>query len=80
MPDYLLHHQHESAECATAFAAWNGFASPLRHRRAASTCLRGGHSLWWRVRAENREAALALLPGYVARRTVAIEIREVEIP
>ena len=80
MPFYLLHHHHEPGECAAAFAAWTGFASPLRHRQAAATCLTGGHSVWWRVQAESATAALSLLPRYVARRTVPIEIRDVEIP
>jgi len=77
---FLLHHKHEAAECATAFAAWTGFESPLRHSQAASTCLTGGHSVWWRVDAADAAAALALLPRYVARRTVPIEVRDVEIP
>jgi len=80
MPFFLLHHQHDPAECAAAFAAWTGFDSPLRQRHAASTCLSGGHAVWWRVQAENATAALALLPRYVARRTVPIEVRDVEIP
>jgi hypothetical protein len=80
MPFFLLHHQHDPAECAAAFAAWTGFDSPLRRRHAASTCLSGGHAVWWRVQAENAAAALALLPRYVARRTVPIEVRDVEIP
>jgi hypothetical protein len=80
MPFFLLHHHHEPGECAAAFAAWTGFSSPLRRRQAAATCLTGGHSVWWRVQAENAAAALALLPRYVARRTVPIEIRDVEIP
>jgi hypothetical protein len=80
MPVYLLHHQHAPLDCAAAFAAWSGFDSPLRHRPAASTCLAGGHALWWRVRAEDRAAALALLPRYVAARTTAVEVREIEIP
>jgi hypothetical protein len=80
MPVYLLHHQHEPRECTVAFAAWTGFDSPLRHRPAPSTCLAGGHALWWRVRAEDRAAALALLPRYVAERTTPIEVREVDIP
>jgi len=80
MPVFLLHHRHEPGGCAAAFAAWAGFSSPLRHRHAAATCLTGGHAVWWRVQAENAAAALALLPRYVARRTVAIEIRDVEIP
>jgi hypothetical protein len=80
MPDYLLHHQHAPGECAAAFAAWTCFPSPLRHRRAASTCLAGGHALWWRVQAEDRAAALAHLPRYVAERTTVVEFREIEIP
>ena len=80
MPFFLLQHQHDPAECAAAFAAWTGFDSPLRHGQAASTCLSGGHAVWWRVQAENDAAALALLPRYVARRTVSIEVRDVEIP
>jgi hypothetical protein len=80
MPVYLLHHQHEPHECETAFAAWAGFDSPLRHRIATSTCLTGGHSVWWQVNAEDRDAALALLPRYVARRTTPVEIREVQTP
>jgi hypothetical protein len=80
MPDYLLHHQHDPGECAAAFAAWTCFHSPFRHRRAPSTCLAGGHALWWHVQAEDRTAALALLPRYVAERTTVIEFREIEIP
>jgi hypothetical protein len=80
MPNYVLHHQHEPGDCATAFAAWTGFQSPLRHRQAASTCLAGGHALWWQVHAEDRADALALLPPYVAERTTAVEFRAIEIP
>lgn len=80
MPFFLLHHRHAPDECAAAFAAWTGFASPLRHRRVASTCLGGGHALWWRVQAEDAAEALAQLPLFVARRTVPIEVRDVEIP
>jgi hypothetical protein len=80
MPVFLLHHQHEAPDCAAAFAAWTGFDSPLRHRQAASTCLTGEHSVWWRVYAADADDALALLPRFVARRTVPIEVRDVEIP
>jgi hypothetical protein len=80
MPLFLLHHRHAALDCAAAFAAWTGFQSPLRHHHAASTCLVGGHAIWWRVRAEDAATALAFLPPFVARRTDAIEIREVEIP
>ena len=80
MAVFILCHEHEPGECAASFAAWTGFDSPLRHRSAPSSCLTGGHSLWWRVQAPDCAAALALLPRYVARRTTPIEIRDVEIP
>jgi hypothetical protein len=80
MPLFLLHHQHAPGECAAAFAAWLGFDSPLRGEAAASTCLQGGHALWWRVEAADRQVALALLPPYIAARTEAIQVRDVPIP
>ncbi len=80
MPIFLLNHSHEPHECAAAFAAWRGFESPLRHGRVPSTCLAGGHGLWWRVEALDCSAALALLPRFVAERTTAVQVREVDIP
>jgi hypothetical protein len=80
MPFFLLHHQHAAAECDAAFAAWTGFHSPLRHRPAASTCLAGGHAVWWRVEAADVDAALELLPRYVRSRTTVTGVRDVEIP
>jgi hypothetical protein len=77
---FLLQHRHAPGECAAAFAAWHGFDSPLRHCWAPSTCLAGGHALWWRVKAPDSAAALSLLPPYVARRTDATEVRDVRIP
>jgi hypothetical protein len=80
MPLFLLHHHHAPAECAAAFAAWLGFDSPLRGGQAASTCLDGGHALWWHVEAADLQTALSLLPPYVARRCRVIPIRDVHIP
>ena len=80
MPLFLLHHRHEPGECEAAFAAWQGFSSPLRRHPAPSTCLAGGHALWWKVEAANQQQALALLPDFVARRTDPIEVRDIEIP
>lgn len=77
---FYLHHSHDPGECAAAFAAWRGFESPLRHRPAAATCLTGGHCVLWRVEAKSRREAIALLPAFVASRTEAIEVRDVEIP
>ena len=80
MPCYLLHHIHEPRECGAAYAAWRGFASALRRRSTASTCLLGGHAIWWGVEAPDPGAALALLPRYVAARTTVTEVRSVTIP
>jgi hypothetical protein len=80
MSTFLLHHRHTAGECATAFAAWNGFKSPLRRRPAHSTCLAGGHALWWLVDAADGDSALRLLPAFVALRASATEVRRVRIP
>jgi hypothetical protein len=80
MPQYLLHHEHTASECDAAYAAWTRFDSPLRHRPAATTCLAGGHAIWWRLEAPDVDAALALLPSYVRERTTVTSVREVEIP
>lgn len=80
MFDFFLQHRHEPGECDSAFAAWRSFDSPLRGRPAPSTCLAGGHRIWWLVEAADEAAALALLPDFVASRTEATEVRYVELP
>jgi hypothetical protein len=80
MPRFLVHHRHRPADCAAAFAAWHGFDSPLRGTVALATCVAGGHGVWWVVEAEGAEAAMALLPPFVARRSEANEVREAHIP
>jgi hypothetical protein len=77
---FVLSHRHEPEECAVAAAAWKGFSSPLRHGRPLGSCAYGGHRVWWTVQAATPDAALALLPDYLARRTVAEEVREVQLP
>ena len=62
------------------FAAWQGFASPLRHRVTVASCASGGHEIWWDVEAGSAEEALRDLPRYVAERTNAIRVGEIEIP
>ena len=79
MPFFLLHHQHEAHECAAVFAAWQGFESPP-DAAACGRAASGGHGLWWQVTAPSHREALALLPRFVAQRTNAIQVREVEIP
>lgn len=80
MSDFLLQHQHEPGECETAFAAWRPFDSPLRGSPVPSTCLAGGHQIWWLVEADDEAAALALLPEFVAVRTEATAVRYFEVP
>ena len=80
MPSYLLHHCHEPHECGVVFAAFRGHQSPLRHRATLASCRSGGHAIWWTVQADSEHDALALLPFYVAERTTATRVSEVEIP
>jgi len=80
VPTFLLSHRHPPDECPFAFAAWRGFDSPLRHRLALSSCLQGGHSLWWVVDADSEKAALGQLPAYVSERSEATRVRSVPIP
>jgi hypothetical protein len=80
MPRYLLHHRHGSQECGVVFAAFKGHESPLRHQATLASCMSGGHAIWWMVDAVSEDEALSLLPFYVAERTKATEVTEVEIP
>jgi hypothetical protein len=80
MTRYLLHHHHEPHECGVVFASFKGHQSPLRHRPTLATCRSGGHEIWWTVEAASEEEALRLLPFYVAERTNATSVSEVEIP
>jgi hypothetical protein len=45
-----------------------------------ASCRSGGHAIWWTVEAGSEDDALALLPSYVAARTTAERVSEVEIP
>jgi hypothetical protein len=80
MTRYLLHHRHEPPECGVVFASFKGHQSPLRHRPTFATCRSGGHEIWWTVEAETEEDALGQLPFYVAERTTATSVSEVQIP
>ena len=80
MPHFLLEHYHQPRECGVVFASFKGLESPLRHRETLASCRSGGHAIWWTVEAESEEDALRLLPSYVAARTTATRVTEVEIP
>lgn len=80
MSRYLLHHRHEPSECGVVFASFKGHESPLRHQATLGSCHSGGHAIWWTVDAATNEDALAMLPFFVAERTTATSVSEVEIP
>jgi hypothetical protein len=80
MARYVLHHQHRAHDCRAAFTAFKGHGSPLRHRSTVASCWSGGHEIWWTVDAESATDALAQLPRYVADRTTATRVDDVEIP
>jgi hypothetical protein len=80
MACYLLHHHHEPHECGVVFASFKGHESPLRHQLTVASCRSGGHAIWWTVEAATQEDALGLLPTYVADRTTATSVSEVQIP
>jgi len=80
MSHYVLHHRHEPHECGVVFASFKGHESRLRHQAAFASCRSGGHAIWWTVEAGSVDEALGLLPYYVAERTAAALVSEVEIP
>jgi hypothetical protein len=80
MAHYLLHHHHEPQECGVVFASFKGHESPLRHRPTLASCHSGGHAIWWTVETATEADALGLLPPYVAARTIAATVTEVDIP
>jgi hypothetical protein len=80
MPRYLLHHRHEPGECGVVFASFKGHPSPLRRRATLASCRSGGHAIWWSVEAATETDALGLLPFYVAERSTATRVSEVDIP
>jgi hypothetical protein len=80
MPSYLLEHRHEARECGVVFAAFKGHESPLRRQETLASCRSGGHAIWWTVEADSENDALALLPFYVAQRTMATRVSKVDIP
>ncbi|MEV6494527.1 hypothetical protein AB0M20_38775 [Actinoplanes sp. NPDC051633] len=80
MPHFLLHNRHSADDCGVVFAAFRGFASPLRHTDAFASCRGGGHEIWWRVAAEDEAAALRQLPRFVATTSTATRIDRVATP
>jgi len=80
MARYLLHHSHRPDECGVVFASFRGHTSPLRRRTTLASCRSGGHAIWWTVESASAADALDLLPPYVADRTTATSVSDVQIP
>jgi hypothetical protein len=80
MPRYVLDHRHEPHECGVVFASLRSHDGPLRRASALASCRSGEHAIWWTVEAASAAGALALLPYYVAERTTATRVTEVELP
>jgi hypothetical protein len=80
VPQFLIHHRHESGDCGVVFASFHGFSTPLRHASTLASCPCGGHEIWWSVAAHDEAAALSLLPYYVAARATATRVEPVQIP
>jgi hypothetical protein len=80
MPRFMLEHRHEARECGVVFASFNAFDSPLRQRVALGSCDFGTHQIWWEVQARDETEALSWLPPYVAGRTQAIRVRDLQMP
>jgi hypothetical protein len=80
MPRFMLEHAHTARECGAVFASFKAFESPLRRGTAIGSCHFGIHRIWWEVEARTGDEALAQLPRYVAERTSAIRIGDIETP
>jgi hypothetical protein len=80
MPQFVIHHQHSASECGVVFAAFRGFASPLRHKATAASCPIGGHEIWWWTTASDEASARELLPPYVATHSTVTRVEQVHIP
>ncbi|MFF5083961.1 hypothetical protein ACFY36_43500 [Actinoplanes sp. NPDC000266] len=74
MPVFLLHNRHGAADCGVVFAAFRGFASPLRGTAALASCRGGGHEIWWLATAPDEPAALGQLPPFVAATSTATRV------
>jgi hypothetical protein len=80
MPRFLVHHRHEPHECGIAYTAFKGHDSTLRYHATLASCPSGGHAIWWAVDAATEQEALSLLPFFVAERSTATRVGEIEIP
>ena len=80
MPCFLLHHLHEADECGVVFATLPRHDRTHQRPPNIPTSRTGGHAIWWRVEADSKDDALALLPFFVSVRTTVTKVSEVTIP
>jgi hypothetical protein len=80
MASYLLHHRHDPEKCGVAFAAFKGDQSPHRRTTINASCAAAGHDVWWIVEAEAGDAALAMLPHYLAQLCDVVPVRKIRLP
>ena len=80
MSRYLLHHRHEPHECGVVFAAFKGHDSPLRHQPTLASCAPAGTRSGGPSMPQPRRKRSRCCPFYVAERTTATSVSEVEIP
>jgi aminoglycoside phosphotransferase family enzyme len=52
----------------------------LRRRPALAGCSYGEHAIWWTVEAADERHALALLPFFVAQRSMVTRVADIVIP
>ena len=80
VPRYMLHHRHEPHECGVVFASFKGSRKPAAPPGDARLVpLRGARDLVDR-RGRIRDGGARAAPFYVAERTTAESVSEVEIP
>lgn len=80
MARFLIEHRHAPHQCGATFASFKGERTPLRGRATFASCVSGGHRVWWLVEAASAAEALSQLPHYVASRSKATPVTEIQIP
>jgi hypothetical protein len=70
MHKYMLIHHHRETACRSLLEAWEKAGGPVD--AGPSGCAEGDHTIWWVVRASDRNEALAKLPPPVAEHTTPL--------
>ena len=70
MRKYMLIHHHGATACESVLDAWEKAGGPMD--AVPTGCAEGDHTIWWVVRAPDRNQALAKLPPPVAEQTTPL--------